>query len=275
VKRLSNSAVLVLGVAVAGAVIVDGCGGGAGKAGSGGSGGGAGNAGSGGSGGVGAGAGGVSGGGVSGGGVSGGGAIGDAAVGGSCSTFTACGGDIVGTWHIAATCGSISPGSCPPPQAIVITKEMSQATYTFAAGGSFTEAFSGPFSETYVYPLTCLAGAPDGGTGQPCTDFQNAAMAALAQETDAGLASATYTCSMGPGQACTCTESYTYTSTQTLTGSWTTSGDQVLLSSFFDGGTADAGAPLAVGYCVSGNTLTLHFVGTGSVAGDVVITLTR
>ena len=237
--RLSHSLVFVLGVATAG------CGGSAKPVGTGGTGGTGG----------------------------GGGVNGDAAVDGGSCPFAACGGNIVGAWHVASACGSISLSNCPPAQSIGVEHETSQATYRFASDGTFTNVISGAFSETYRYPFACLAGLTDGGTAQICADFQNTAQASLAKA-DAGSWGATYACSMDVNQTCLCTEAFTYPSPQTETGSYVVSGDQVTLSSSPDGGAGDAGAGASVGYCVSGNTLTLHFTG-GNVAGDFVMTLSR
>jgi hypothetical protein len=193
---------------------------------------------------------------------------GAAGSGGSCS-FTACGGDIVGTWHVTSACGSLSPASCPPPQSIVIEHETSQGTYTFASDGTVTIAISGTFSETLRYPFACL----DGGTAQACADFQNMAQAAIAKADAGSLES--YTCSADVDQACTCTETLTYPSPQSQTNSYVVSGDHVTIGAPLDGGVGDAGAPASVGYCVSGNTLTLQLIGDGNVAGDFVLTLSR
>jgi hypothetical protein len=208
-------------------------------------------------------------GGAGGGGAGAGGSYDAAVNGGSCS-FTACGGNIVGTWHVTTACGSISPSSCPPPQSIVVEHETSQATYTFAADGTFTNLISGAFSETYRYPFSCL----DGGTDQVCADYQDMVQTSIARA-DGGLSGATYTCSADVNQTCLCTETFTYPSPQTQTTSYVVNGDQVILGPSVDGGVADAGAYASVEYCVSGNTLTLHFVGASSVTGDFVITLSK
>jgi hypothetical protein len=232
----------VLGVAIAG------CGGSANRAGTGGTGGGGGSA-------------------------SDGGVDGDAAVNGGSCPFAACGGNIVGTWHLASACGSISLSNCPPAQSIGVEHETSQATYTFASDGTFTNVISGAFSETYRYPFACLAILTDGGTAELCADLQNLAQASIAKA-DAGLSGATYACATDVNQACLCTETFTYPSPQTATGSYVVSGDQVTFSPSGGAAAGDAGAAAFVGYCVSGNTLTLQFTG-GNLAGDHVMTLTR
>jgi hypothetical protein len=254
-KRLLGSVLIVLGVAVAG------CGGeGGNKAkdgGSGGAGGGAGTAGS-------------SGGG--GGGSSGGGPAVD---GGSCS-FTACGGDIVGTWHIVDACGLLAAASCAPAAGVTVEHVSSMATYTFGSDGSFTAAFSGAYEETYRYPFSCLAGLTDGGTGQICADYQNRIQALLAQ-VDAGVVGATYACTMDGNQACVCSEAYSFPSPATQTGSYTVAGDQLTITSSAssaDAGASGMSAPEVAAYCVAGSKLTLHVTGNDG-ASDFVMTFTR
>jgi hypothetical protein len=246
VKRVFDSVVFVLCIAIAG------CGSGASK--------------------VGSGAGGSSGGAGASAGT--GGTNGDAAVDGGSCPFTACGGDIVGIWHFASSCGSVSTSSCPPPLSIVIEHETAQATYTFRSDGTFMNALSGDFSETVRYPLACLPSVTDGGTTQTCADYQNAVQASIAQA-DAGSFGETFTCSMDVNQTCLCDEAFTNIPPQTATGSYAVSGDQVIVTASVDGGVGDAGAPASVPYCVSGNTLTLYFTGDATVAGAFVLTLTR
>lgn len=241
VRRLVDSIVLVLGVAIAG------CGSGTSKGGSGGGGGGAGAGASAGTGGV----------------------NGDGAVTGGSCPFTACGGNIVGTWHFASACGSISNASCP--QGVVIEHETAQATYMFNSDGTFMNTITGAFSQTARWPFGCLM--IDAGAGQICADYQNMVQAAIVAA-DAGTYGETYTCAMDVNQTCVCNEAFTLPSPQSTTGSYTVSGTSLIITSSSDGGAADAGAPASVRYCVSGNTLTLDFNG-GSVPGDFILTLTK
>ena len=81
-------------------------------------------------------------------------------------------------------------------------------------------------------------------------------------------------CAAAANETCACTRLLKYVGTQTASGSYTTSGNQVtLVERTSDGGVRDAGADPAPEYCVSGNTLTLHFVFNDSSEG--VMTLTR
>ena len=64
-----------------------------------------------------------------------------------------------------------------------------------------------------------------------------------------------------------------YTSAQTTRGSYTTSGSRLtLVVSASDGGVRDAGTDTLTEYCVSGNTLTLHYFNDSD---EWVTTLTR
>ena len=80
---------------------------------------------------------------------------------------------------------------------------------------------------------------------------------------------ASFTCSTA-GDECVCREVFMNAS-QTLTGTYTTSGNQVtVVYTGFDAGTTPTES---FDYCVSGDTLKLHFPGTGGF--DIVLTYTR
>lgn len=199
-----------------------------------------------------------------GGGTGGGGGIGgtngDAGVNTGCPSFTACGGDIVGTWHYTSGCGSFSSSTCASEHFMTMVAAGSQATYTFGSGGAFTDTFSGTVNEMLSFALSCLAGVTDAGIPQACADLQKLYRDAMAQP-DAGsaiLQIASATCSAGGNQTCDCTLVFNYLSQQTQSGSYTVSGNQVtvtITNPAPDGGVADS---TPVEYCVSGNTLTLR-----------------
>ena len=241
-KRLMGMACLIVCVAAAG------CGGGSGKktGGTGGNGGGGGS----------------------------GGTTGDAAVNSSC-TFTACGGDLVGTWHFAASC-AVGSSDCPPFNGVTIDSSASVFTSTFGSGGAFTRATSGMQTETLSYTRACLDTAagithnPSNSTEQVCAFFQDAVQSSIGNA-DAGVISelASFTCSTS-GENCVCREVFMNAS-QTLTGTYTTNGNQVtVVYTGFDAGTTPTES---FDYCVSGDTLKLHFPGTGG--SDVVLTYAR
>ncbi len=216
------------------------------------------------------------GGGTGGGGGIGGGANGDAGVNTSCPAFTACGGNIVGTWHYVSGCGLFSSSTCASETFMTMTVAGSQATYTFGSGGAFSSTVSGSVNEMLRYALSCISGVTDAGIPQACADLQNL-YRDIAAEPDAGSATVrltSATCSAGGNQTCDCALVLTYLSPQTTSGSYTVSGNQVtvtITNPAPDGGVGGSESP--VEYCVSGNTLTLRFVESSGSA--VVTTFTR
>ena len=190
----------------------------------------------------------------------------------SCDSFTACGGNIVGTWRVVSVCGSISSPAACPSEKITAHTIHTMTTYTFAGDGTFTATASGVATEELRYPLACLGAITDAGIPQACTDYERAYMAAT-QAGDAGTQPVEVTgvsCAAAGSQTCACTLVVTYTVPQVISGSYTASGNQLTLA----GSPADGGVPddPASAYCVSGNTLTIHSV---SDSLDFVTTLTR
>jgi len=193
----------------------------------------------------------------------------------SCDPFTACGGNIVGTWRVVSVCGSVSSPACPSSERITAHTTYNQMTYTFAGDGTFTATLSGDATEALRYPLACLGTVTDAGIPQACTDIERVFVTST-QTGDAGtqpveLASAS--CAASGNQTCACAVVVRFTVPQSTSGTYTTSGNQLSLAApAVDGGVGDAGADPAAEYCVSGNTLTIHAV---SDALDSVMTLTR
>lgn len=199
----------------------------------------------------------------------------DAAVNGiSCDPFTACGGDIVGTWRVVSSCGSISSPACPSSERITAQSSAPQTSYTFAGDGTFSLTASGDLTEALRYPLACLGAITDAGIPQACADIERAFL--TAQTGDAGTQTVEVTsasCAAAANETCACTAVIRYGGPQTTPGSYTTSGSQLtLVVSASDGGVRDAGADPVGEYCVSGNSLTLHFVNSSD---DWVTKLTR
>jgi len=170
----------------------------------------------------------------------------------SCPAFTPCGGDLIGTWNLASECISFSStsGDC--------TLSMGGADisglwgrYIFNADGTATFSMSGTTDVTLRYSAGCLLGSPSPEQG--CADLQQAIVQQMGWLNDAGSPAVTVDkieCSMHE-DACLCEEvigrpEYSYTL------GYTTSGNQLFIYP-----PGDAGAPDAISYCVSGNTLTI------------------
>jgi hypothetical protein len=209
-------------------------------------------------------------------GGNGGGGGGGGVNGGACSVPTACGGNLVGTWKISSSCGSIESNACPPSQNITFETSWVQLTYTFAADGTLTLAGSGTTTEAIRYPVGCLLSFVDAGITEACAAFQDSIRAA-AQQADAGApitSLVSFACSMDGNGVCLCNEVLTV-APQTQTGTYTTSGHQLT----FIGLGADAGTSGASNvygdYCVSGNTLTIHLIDASGARSDFLMKLTR
>ena len=209
-------------------------------------------------------------------------AMGDAlANGSSCPAFTACGGNLVGTWHAADPCGItvLSSSGCSI-QIVSVDRSASQSTWTFGSGGTFAYTYSGTVKETLGYPIECIRFGTDAGIAQACDGFQSAIQSSM-QAADAGASSPvlnTFTCTVDVNQTCLCNAVYSF-SAQTATGFFTTSGHQVTItttagSSLGDAGIGDAGADSSGpdDYCVSGNTLTIQMVDSSGTVSQLKFT---
>ena len=199
----------------------------------------------------------------------------DAAVNGvSCAPFTACGGNIVGTWRVPAGCGSVSSPACPSSERITAQSSAPQTAYTFAGDGTFTLTASGDLTEALRYPLACLGAITDAGIPQACADFERV-FVTPPQTGDAGTQAVEVTsasCAAAANETCACNVVLRYTSAQTSSGSYTTSGNQLTLTVSVSAGGIPVSADSVADYCVSGNTLTLHHFNNSS---EWVTTLTR
>jgi hypothetical protein len=199
-------------------------------------------------------------------------------LGGSCpSSFTPCGGNLVGTWHLETECTGSSSSSSVSCPGISISLGYA-ATYTFGPTGTFTFSSPGSMSETVRYPAECLHS--DAGAVLACADMSSAMQSAAQHAGDAGTSTITFTggsCSADPSGICVCNESFTYSSTSG-TGTYTTSGTKVTISSLSgtgmpDAGAGDAGTSLPNDYCVSGNTLMIQ--ATSFSGSTTVIVMTK
>ncbi|HTA91851.1 MAG TPA: hypothetical protein VK745_19850 [Polyangiaceae bacterium] len=170
-----------------------------------------------------------------------GGATGSAGSAGSgsdtCASFTPCGGTPIGTWNIRDFCTAnsiiMNPTDCA---GAVFQVTSSSATGSITLNSDLTAATNVMVTvgESASLPASCF-------TQDQCTQFQTG----VAQSD--GVTGAT--CSYSASTGCFC--SLTITSQQASSGTYTTSGTNVTLS------TADAD-PETDAYCVSGNTLTIQ-----------------
>jgi hypothetical protein len=182
------------------------------------------------------------------------------AAGDVCPAFTACGGDIVGTWHVNPSCtrGQAS-GWC----AEFISEDWSgtQMDYTFASDGAFTVSSSGTFRATFREPFWCLSAA-DAGAAQMCADLGDTTKATVEAKPLPGIAAAAFSCS-ADSTGCVCDQVYTLIPS-TKTGTYATRNAELVVSFATDAAAPDTGPSE---YCVSGNTLAVHSYDSNGYAG--------
>lgn len=179
----------------------------------------------------------------------------------SCGKVPACGGDVVGTWNIAASCASVteSPNIMGCPNASYQNAAVTaNGTSTFNADLTYTSDVTETASETIVLPTSCLT---MGGNSVPCGTLGQVLGSALMS--DAGTTTAS--CSTS-GSNCNCNISGTlHTSTR---GTYKTSGNSITTTNNGNTGTSD--------YCVAQGGTELHVIAsTGGMMGvsqDIVAT---
>jgi len=173
-------------------------------------------------------------------GTSGGAGAGGAA--GACTNTPSCGGEVVGTWTVSASCigsGTTSAGidDCPAATGRTIGYKIG-GTFAFAADLTYVATTTLVGTVILDYPTSCLT-----ASGTTCVALSSNLMTAIG-----GMFSSASCATMAPNCHCTFVLSGT---PKTETGTYSTSGG--VLSELTDGETsADEST-----YCVKGNTLTL------------------
>ncbi|HEY5247481.1 MAG TPA: hypothetical protein VIJ15_03390 [Dermatophilaceae bacterium] len=202
------------------------------------------------------------------------------AVHGNCPQTAAapCGGNLVGTWTLKVDeCIFPSSSYCPGLTYSVAPTSSYGAVYTFNANGTLSTSIAGNFIATIRYPPECLSS--DAGAAQSCTDLSNSLQSIAGQLGDAGtdnIMTASYSCSADSSGTCVCNEQVAYTP-RILTGTYTTSGTTITVSSLSgpgipDAGSLDGSAASPSDYCVSGNTLTLWSTSSSGTTSPTVLT---
>jgi hypothetical protein len=175
----------------------------------------------------------------------------------SCTTpFTACGGNVVGTWSLSNACVSkfVNPGNMACPASTAQLSENVSGTIEFNQDGTFVTNANSTLNETLTVPASCLV---DAGATESCQQLQNA----FNQPTDAGVPAAVASCTSASMGGCTCQL------TDTLMG-----GGQKATYSTLGYRIGLGGAPPSP-YCVQGNTLTIQTESSNGMPGSASITL--
>jgi len=146
-----------------------------------------------------------------------------------CSTFAACGGDIVGSWTIQEAClGDFNPVEDFCSEATVDLSSVSfSGSVEYLADGTYSVSSTQSGSVTVSIPASCLTGVTDCNT----------------------LDSDEFDCSGDATDSCDCTSSAADTVTET--GTYATSGNDVTLTPTGDD-------PETSTYCVEGDVLKLR-----------------
>jgi hypothetical protein len=182
----------------------------------------------------------------------------------SCGKVAPCGGDIVGTWKIVASCTQApSPsttGTCPTGGTVQALSVDASGTATFNADMTYSVNITELVSETVDVALSCLSA---NGVTESCADLSTAIASSAP---DAG---ATSSCTTA-GANCSCTLSESEPAIDE-TGTYTVSGTAFTTMQ----GTGSNSGMGGGSYCVQGNTLILSSVGASGMAPTVDFVATR
>jgi hypothetical protein len=189
--------------------------------------------------------------------------------GGSCPQTTPCGGNLVGTWDITASCGtggSMMSNPMCPGENVALTSVNETGSFTFNMDGTYATMGSISVQEAASVPLSCLSMGGGTATCGQLAMALNAQMIGTVQP-DGGVSpgSTSATCSMS-GANCECNVTFSLPNTSAM-GTYTTSGTGVTL-------TPNGGGPTTDGYCVQGSTLTLATTmgaTTGTLSADLIL----
>lgn len=148
-----------------------------------------------------------------------------------CSTFSACGGDLVGTWVLDKQCvGEVT--ACP--EATFTVTQSPSITFTFTSDGSVEGSFSGTQVTHEVAPRTCL--------GSSITSCEQADSSAV-------------TCTNSGTDQCAC--DITIAASTSLNGTYSASGSSVTI--------VESGqSTQTFAYCATGDTLVLQLASVTS-----------
>ena len=152
-----------------------------------------------------------------------------------CTMFTACGGNVVGTWKPTKACisGLANPLAAFCPSSTFQVSETLGGTVQFVANGTYSSNISSSVVEDLTIPASCLQGAT-------CAQVQSS----INQSGDGGAPAAMGTCTDAAG-GCACHVTAAGSATPT-SGVYTVSGSTITLD----------GQPSP--YCVKGSGLLIQ-----------------
>jgi hypothetical protein len=159
----------------------------------------------------------------------------------NCSSFNACGGNIVGTWKVTGECigSQYNPFAAQCPSSTFSESASVSGTLTFETNGMYTITDMGMASGSLSIPSSCLT--PGGIT--TCDQLQ-------ADFNGDGGTGTMATCST-TSTGCSC-QLHANQATTTTNGTYTTSGSSLTLTSNGTSGTSP--------YCVQGSGLLIQTI---------------
>jgi hypothetical protein len=183
--------------------------------------------------------------------------------GGTCSSVTACGGDITGTWKVVSECGQATgtiaeQGACAVGVSDVVLS--GSGTYTFNADGTYTSTASESESDTFAFAAACLS---TNGATATCAQLASTLMSS-AIAASPSLTISPWECSQGAAGGCSCSASVAESAMPA--GTYATAGN-VLTE------TPTGTAAFTLGYCVQdGSKLYIISTALGSAAAMAGLT---
>jgi hypothetical protein len=177
----------------------------------------------------------------------------------SCPAFTACGGDLTGTWKIASVCskGASTPTSTCSAQSTP-TNARYDGTFTFEIGGTYQQSISVRGSTKLTYSASCFTSSA----------FTCEALDTELKSAEAAAVGFTGSCASSSDGSCVCNETMDMTFAEA--GNYTVSGSSVTLTATTSS-PGDGGGEFD--YCVQGNNLTLQINDTtGAPTGALFLT---
>lgn len=153
----------------------------------------------------------------------------------SCA-FSACGGDIGGSWTLVDACLQDSSVPTCPQAAYAADVTAASGTWTFAQDMTFSVDYATTTDLAYTLPASCSQ------THMTCAEYQSETSAAV-------------TCTGTPATGCSCQG--TDQESNMTAGTWSVSGNQLTATTVINGVTAP---PAIMDYCVQGDSLQIKAV---------------
>ncbi len=153
-------------------------------------------------------------------------------------SFSACGGDIAGTWSVMGVCASVPDdadpwmGMCPDGE--VDVSLTLNGSITFADDGTFQKNFTSRGTVTFIVPSSCIP-ALHGEAVADCSEL------------DSADGEKTTVCSGDASATCTCVQTDDADKIDTEGGTYTTAGNTLTMTGEVDG------TPESMSYCINGD----------------------